>query len=252
MLSDRSRGLAAQVLVLLPPESLARLLRAHFPSVAESYSTDSNSLFHLCCDEDQTAVTAMIAQVLVQQEDPSLPASRMALLRTRLDELRATLAADGWTVRDDTLTYTPVDSSVRLLNAVSDVLSAVQLDPDGHLATALRTTHQAFNKTESAEIGVGCTAARRALDLLFERAGAAGAAKGGAAYTHRSTAGALATLCDANIISAADAGMLSRTHAGIHTRIDALVEKPHVDETQWVEQMVIWTCGYVGSQFAAV
>ena len=109
MFNDRSRGVAAQTLALLPSDALARLLHTHFADVVQNYSTDSNSLFHLFCEEDQTALTELFAQLLLHHESFGVPAGRNDLYRAGLDELRHALAADGWTLAGDAMTFAPVD-----------------------------------------------------------------------------------------------------------------------------------------------
>lgn len=252
MFNDRSRGVAAQTLALLPSDALARLLHAHFADVVQDYSTDSNSLFHLFCDEDQTALAALLAQLLLDQESFGVPVGRNDLYHAALDELRQALAADGWTLAGDVLTFAPVDTGLTVLNAVVTGLADVGLDSHGRLADALRAMHRAFAKKDSAAIEAGCSSARRALDELFEQAAAAGADTRGLVYTHQSTSGALATLRATNVLSTADVEVVARASADIQGQLTDTTQNARPNAAQRLEHMVLWTCGYVASQFAAI
>ena len=252
MFNDRSRGVAAQTLALLPSDACARLLHTHFADVVQNYSTDSNSLFHLFCDEDQTALTALLAELLLHQNSFGVPASRSDLFRARVDELRQALATDGWTFAGDALTFAPVDTWLTLLNAIVAGLADARLDSQGRLADTLRAMHQTFAKKDPAGIEASCSSARRALDELFEQAAATCAGKRGLVYTHQSTSGALATLRATGVLSTADVEMLARTTTDIQARLAELTRNGRRDAARSLEHMVLWTCGYVASQVAAI
>ena len=130
-------------------------------------------------------------------------------------------------------------------------LAEVGLDPHRRLADALRAMHQAFAKKDSAAIEAGCSSARRALDELFEQAAAASAEKRGLVYTHQSTSGALATLRATNVLSTADVEVVAKASADIQGQLTDITQNRRPNAAQWLEHMVLWTCGYVGSQFAA-